>query len=347
MILRLLLALCLLASPAAALRPITPPAPEFPKDGVWVNSVPFSLRQLRGRRVVLVTFLNFYSINSIRTIPFLNRLWETYALKGLMIIGIHNPDYDFDRNPAEVRDAVERFGIKFPVYIDTPRLLWKGYANEGWPSHYLVDHKGLIVHDRIGEGGYLEFEEELLDALLRFNGYVPPADYVPPQEPPRQECGKATPPFYLGSRRGQPLVKAPPRGVQNIVAAREGEAHVVGTWEVEEDALRYKGSPMDGSLHFVYQGAEAVGILNRVLPRPARVYLKQNELWLNAGNANADVKWDDDDRSYVLVDRPRLYYLTRNPRRRPQELELIPEREGVGAWSFEFSDYCQTEYDHK
>ena len=86
---------------------------------------------------------------------------------------------------------------------------------------------------------------------------------------------------------------------------------------------------------------------DRVSAQPVRLYWKENDLWLHAGNANVDVIWDDDDRSYILVDDARVYYLTRNTRRRAQELELLPDGPGVGVWGFEFSDYCQTDFPHR
>ncbi len=342
-------ALLLTAAPRAeAVRPITPPAPEFPKNAAWINSLPFTMKQLRNRRVVMVTFINVHTINSIRTLPWLNRLWDQYALKGLMIIGVHSPDYDFDRDPAEIRDAAQRLGVRFPIFIDGGKRLWRTYRNTGWPAHFLVDHRGLIVHDRLGEGGYAEFENEILLAL-EHRGYRPPRNYQVPADVKRRDCGKATAPFYLGARRGKELKKISLRKIRSIVESRDGEAAVHGKWTIEADGVRFKGDRrrLESRLQVVYQGAEALPIMTRMGPRPTRVYVKQDALWLHSGNAGADIKWDDDDRSYVLVDHPRLYYLTRNRKRRMYEITFFPDEACVGFSGFEFSDACQIDYPHK
>ena len=137
-----------LAPHARAIRPITPPAPELPPNQAWLNGAELNLTRLRGRRVVLLAFINTASMNSVRTLPILNTWWERYNLSGLMVIGVHTPDFDFDSDPLTVKAALKRFGIRFPVVLDNDGQVWKAFANEGWPGFYLVDHKGRIVFDR-------------------------------------------------------------------------------------------------------------------------------------------------------------------------------------------------------
>lgn len=337
------------AAPAGAARPITPPAPEFPEGLVWVNSAPFSLRTLRGKRVVLLTFMNGASPNFIRTLPVLKRWWDQYSLEGLMIIGVHSPDYGFDRDPLNVRKAVKRLDVKFPVVIDTNQEVWKAYKNDGWPAHYLLDAKGLILHDRVGEGGYQEFEEEILSALDRFSGYRPKKGYKPPKDAPRTGCQEATKAFYLGERRGKKPVPIRPHELLTLVKARDGEVGLQGSWSLELESLQFTGTKRDmkSRLRLIYQGAEALAVMSPPRGGPARVYLQQDNAWLHAGNANTDVQWDDEDHSYVLVDTPRLYYLTKNRKQDMRELDLLPVDQGLGVAGFEFSDYCQTDYDHR
>lgn len=338
-----------LPSAASAVRPITPPAPEFPQGSAWVNASPFTMKRLRGRRVVLVTFFNGNTANSIRTLPILKRWWDRYALEGLMIIGIYDADYGFDRDPRAVRQAIRRLEIKFPVLIDTDRRLWKGYNNDGWPAHFLIDHRGNIIHDRVGEGGYREFEEEILLALGRFNGYDAPKGYKVPKDSPRLECQDATKPFYLGGSRGKTTVAIRPHELLTLIKTRDGEVGTMGLWRPEAEALRFAGTGRDmkSRLRLIYQGAEALGILAPPPDGSGRLYIQQDSAWLHAGNANTDVQWDDEDRSYVEVESPRLHYLTKNRKWDMHELVLMPLEEGLGVAGFEFSDYCQTEYDHR
>jgi len=342
--------LLLVAGTAGAVRPITPEAPPLPDPAAWVNSSPFTLERLKGRRVVLLAFINAYSVNSVRTFKHLHRWWETYALRGLMVIGIHSPDFDFDRDPLKVRAAVKRFGIKFPVLIDSRKTTWEAYGVEGWPTYFLIDHKGRIIHDRVGEGGYDDFEEEILLALERFNAYRPPEDYRIPRPPLQERCGDVTAPFFLGSRRGTKPATVRPKKLMALTESRNGELAVLGDWTVEKEALRYSGAPSGLKDHFrlVYKGAECLATINRFEDKPAKLFIKQDNLWLHAGNANKDVQWDDEDRSYILVDEPRLYYLTKDKKKnRLRQLQLFPSRTGIGLSSFEFSNHCQTDYIHR
>lgn len=340
-------ALTLTAGGAYAARPITPPAPEFPPGLAWVNSVAFSLKKLRNKRVVMVTFINTMTAASIRTYPQLNRLWDKYNQEGLMIIGVHSPDYDFDRDPIVIRDIIKTHKLRFPIIIDSRREIWKAYRNEGWPAHYLVNHKGRIVHDRLGGSGYKEFENEILLALKRFNGFRPDKDYRIPPDRVRKECGRVTPGFYLGKRRGKKVKQIRPNKYRAVIASRDGEAAVFGRWSTEADAIRAKegdtGPRPTTRFRLIYRAAESMAVLTRTSPKPARLFIKQNDQWLHTGNGHDDIEWDDDDRSFVLVDKPRLYKLTKNKKKGMQEAIFYPSEAGIGIASFEFSDKCQVE----
>ena len=335
--------------PSGAVYPITPPAPEFPAGAAWLNSEPFSLKRLSGRRVTLVAFLNPNALASLRALRALNRWWDEFGLEGLMIIGVHSPDFDFDRDPATVRHALKRFSIRFPVFIDSSRVLWRAYANQGWPAFYLLDPRGRIIHDQLGASP-ARLEGEILGALERFNGFKPPAGYEAASDPVREGCGSASAPFYLGARRGRTVGQVREDVVQAILKSRQGEVNASGSWTLEPEGLRYGASEnpeLGDRLQVLYEGGEALAVLTRLASRPVRLYVKQDNLWLHSGNANADIQWDAQERSYVQVDLPRLYYLTRNKKEGAHELNLLPAGKGVGVSGFEFPDLCQTDYDHK
>jgi thiol-disulfide isomerase/thioredoxin len=114
------------------------PAPPFPRDLEWVNVAPLRMDQQRGRPV-LVEFWDFCRVNSLRTLPYLSAWHERYAADGLRVIGIHTGGFQPARDPAAVREAVDRLGIEYPVVIDERLELWDFYGNEGWPARYLWD----------------------------------------------------------------------------------------------------------------------------------------------------------------------------------------------------------------
>ncbi|MEK7657221.1 MAG: hypothetical protein AAB412_05655 [Elusimicrobiota bacterium] len=328
---------------------ITPPAPEFPKGAAWLNSEPFTLERLRGRRVMLVSFINTNALASLRTFRQLNLLWDGLALEGLMIVGVLTPDYESDKDPIMVRKALARFDIRFPVVIDSSRALWRGYSNEGWPAHFLVDQEGKVVFERVGEGEAQELEREVLQALRDFNGFRPEGE-TPPAAEPETPCGKATRPVYIGGRRAAKVPSLDPRLVPAIGESQDGQVSSMGSWTLEPDALRAAkpGEDLDTGLRLVYRGAEALAVLNRPKAgKPLPVFVKQDGLWLNERNAHQDIRWDKLKRSFVLIDEPRLYYLAKNAKDDMHELFLYPSGAGAGISAFEFSDACRTRYEHR
>ena len=140
------------------------PAPPFPRDLEWINVAPLRMDQQRGRPV-LVEFWDFCRVNSLRTLPYMAAWHERYAGDGLRVIGIHTGGFEPGRDPAAVRDAVERLGVRYPVVVDERLELWDFYGNEGWPARYLWDRDGALFSMHYGEGAYDETEREL-QALL-------------------------------------------------------------------------------------------------------------------------------------------------------------------------------------
>jgi thiol-disulfide isomerase/thioredoxin len=138
--------------------------PEFQGIAQWLNSSPLMTGDLVGN-VVMVQFWTFSCINCQRTLPYVTRWHEQYAAKGLKIIGIHTPEFAFERDINNVKDAMQRFGIKYTVAIDNEFKTWKAYGNEYWPHLYLADRQGNLRYDRIGEGAYDRTEQTIQQLL--------------------------------------------------------------------------------------------------------------------------------------------------------------------------------------
>jgi thiol-disulfide isomerase/thioredoxin len=139
-------------------------APELTKISGYINSEPITLGDLRGK-VVLVDFWTYSCINCIRTIPYLNAWYEKYADDGLVIVGVHTPEFEFEKDYNNVKGAVERFGIDYPIAQDNEKQTWNAYENRYWPRKYLIDSEGYIRYDHIGEGAYAE-TEKVIQSLL-------------------------------------------------------------------------------------------------------------------------------------------------------------------------------------
>jgi thiol-disulfide isomerase/thioredoxin len=147
-------------------RPSGPIAPGFEGGGAWINSEPLTLADLGAQgKVVLVDFWTFGCYNCRNTLPYLKRWWEKYRDQGLVIVGVHTPEFDSERELANLRDAVKEQGIGWPVVQDNDYAIWRAYGNRYWPRFYLVDERGLIIYDHIGEGAYEETEARIAAAL--------------------------------------------------------------------------------------------------------------------------------------------------------------------------------------
>lgn len=131
----------------------------------FVNSDPFLLKDIIGKKVVLLDVMTYSCINCQRTFPYANAWYEKYKDEGLEIVAIHTPEFAFEKKKENVEEAMRKFGIKFPVVLDNDYGTWNAYGNNFWPRKYLIDIDGYVVYDHIGEGDYDETEEEIKEAL--------------------------------------------------------------------------------------------------------------------------------------------------------------------------------------
>ncbi|MFL5801180.1 MAG: redoxin domain-containing protein [Roseiflexaceae bacterium] len=154
------------AAPAPTPRPSGPPAPELLDGGAWINAEPLTLAGLnKQRKVVLIDFWTYSCYNCQNTLPYVKQWWEKYKDQGLVIVGVHTPEFAYEKELANVRQAVEDQGIGWPVVQDNDMRIWRAYGNHYWPRFYLVDERGQIIYDHIGEGAYDETEHQIQAAL--------------------------------------------------------------------------------------------------------------------------------------------------------------------------------------
>jgi cytochrome c biogenesis protein CcdA/thiol-disulfide isomerase/thioredoxin len=226
--------------------PVYGAAPALHPDGAWINSPPLTTQGLRGK-VVLVDFWTYSCINCLRTLPHLEAWYRTYRRDGLVILGVHTPEFAFEHVTSNVRAAVKRLGIRYPVVQDNAYGTWDAYANRYWPAEYLVDRQGRIRNVEFGEGDYGK-TENLIRRLLGVTGARAGAV---PDVTPREAM---TPETYLGYKRlqsyqGSPL--APDKAHVYTLPGDLPENAVAygGTWTVGgEDILAGPGARL--RLHF-------------------------------------------------------------------------------------------------
>ena len=147
-------------------RPNGPIAPGFDGGGAWINSEPLELANLNAQgNIVLVDFWTFGCYNCRNTLPYLKQWWAKYKDQGLVIVGVHTPEFDSERVLENVQEAVQDQEIDWPVVQDNDYTIWRAYGNHYWPHFYLVDERGQIIYHHIGEGAYEETDAQIAAAL--------------------------------------------------------------------------------------------------------------------------------------------------------------------------------------
>jgi cytochrome c biogenesis protein CcdA/thiol-disulfide isomerase/thioredoxin len=285
-------------------------APELRKSGAWINSKPLTLRQLRGK-VVLIDFWTYSCINCLRTLPHLKAWDAAYRKHGLVILGVHTPEFAFEHVTSNVRAAVKRLGIRYPVVQDNDYGTWNAYANQYWPAEYMIDRQGRVRHTHFGEGSYHETEALLRELLGMRSGREAAnvADVTPTE--------LVTPESYLGWQRLDRYVGSPLHtgrmATYTFPAAvpRDGLAYA-GAWRVEGERI-VAGPGARLRLHF----------------HAKNVYL------VLGGRGTVRVLIDGKQTKTVRVDSYRLYTLRASPQLADALLELrfTP---GVQAYAFTF-----------
>lgn len=139
-------------------------APEFAGISNWFNSQPLKLADLRGK-VVVVDFWTYGCVNCVNTLPHVTALYAKYKDKGLVVVGVHTPEFPFERSASNVQAALKRHGITYPVAQDNDSKTWTAYSNQYWPAQYIVDQSGKIVFQHAGEGRYDEIERTVARLL--------------------------------------------------------------------------------------------------------------------------------------------------------------------------------------
>ncbi len=337
-----------------------PPGPNASAT-VWINSPTLSMAALRGK-VVLIDFWEYTCINCIRTFAENKKWYERYHKYGFTIIGVHDPEFDVAYPVENVRAAVKRFGLPYPVVVDDNRAIWDAYKNSTWPNRFLVDAHGIVRFHRPGEGGGSAFEHAIQRLLAEAHPELKfPPEYTIPQERNTfgPSCGIPTEEMYVGEWYDRGIL-ANPEGYhkgKTITYAlpgevRDGGAAVSGPWEADKNGMIYRGkrkgnAPSDDQLKMRYHARELYAVMNVSHGRPSRLYVQQDGKYLTAAARGADVQNDSEGRSYIDVREARMYYLVQNPGFGNHTVSLFPTRSGLTVNSFTFGNNCQTDFPHE
>lgn len=219
------------------------PAPEIVTSGIWFNSEPLTMEELKGK-VVIIDFWTYSCINCVRTIPYLQSWYEAYKDDGLVIIGVHSPEFAFERETDNVRKAMDDLGVTWPVVLDNNFSQWQAYKNRYWPAKYFIDAEGTIRYFHFGEGEY-ETSEKVIRKLLNEAGIK--ADEKAAQlAETRLESRTAE--TYLGYKRtkgfisAQPIVQNEYREYSVDSSPENGEWNLTGNWAFTQEYIVSSGN---------------------------------------------------------------------------------------------------------
>lgn len=311
-----------------------------------LNATPDIVNRLAGS-VVLVDFWDYTCINCIRTLPYIKEWHTRYGDKGLVLLGVHSPEFSFEKEPGNLEAAVERFGLEHPVIRDDDFEIWKLLANRYWPAKYLFDKDGVLRAYHFGEGSYGEFESFIQKLLLERD---PTLELPAPMEPMRDTdmpgavCYPVTPETYIGHARGR---------VGNEGGLRENEVvpyvlpdrlqndqmYLEGMWRSTPEFAELAVGV--GSIVMNYLAAEVNLVINPAQTQPFKVYVEQDGQPLKPEDLGDDVRRED-SKTVMEVTVPRMYRIVKNARIGRHTLRLMTDSPSFRAYAFTFVSSCET-----
>ena len=326
--------------PAVVQLPVEGSLPSLAGATQWLNSPPLTPAALRGK-VVLVDFWTYTCINWLRTLPYLRAWAERYQQHGLVVLGVHTPEFDVEHDLDNVRRAVKELRVHYPVAVDNDYTIWSAFDNHYWPALYLVDAQGKIRHHRFGEGGYEE-SEMILQQLLAEAGSGAIGQQLVSVDPTGVEAAAdwdslRSPENYLGYQRTENFTSADgavldtPHVYALPTRLRLNQWALTGDWAVKQQAIVLNAP--DGGIVYRFHARDLHLVMGPATPgTPVRF-----RVLLDGQPPAAAHGTDVDEAGDGTVTRPRLYQLIRQPgpiTERTFEITFLDP--GVQAYAFTF-----------
>ncbi len=299
-------------------------AHDFEGISTWINSEPLEMKNLQGK-VILLDFWSYSCINCIRTLPHLSSWHQAYKDKGFVVVGVHTPEFAFEHNVDNVKKAVKRLGIHYPVAMDNEYETWRAYNNKYWPTSYLIDKEGFIRLVHIGEGKYLEMENAIRGLLE-----MPPlqADTI------ENKRSLTTPEIYLGSRRAANYsyeIQLKSNSVHTYdykEPLSEDKVGLKGSWQVAPESVTAVGSDCKIELRFTASKVHIV--LSGSSDQPVVIQLDGKALEKQYYTTDMNSKGE------IYLDSARKYDLCDLHANGQTHFMTIHVPKGVSAYSFTF-----------
>jgi len=306
----------------------------------WINSEPLTRDGLRGK-VVLVDFWTFTCINWLRTLGYVRGWAEKYADHGLVVIGVHTPEFPFEADRANVERAVTEMRIGYPVALDPDYAVWQAFGNHYWPALYLADAEGRIQHHVFGEGEYAE-TERFIQRLLRESGAIGvPDDLVPPVtdgvEAQADWNDLRSPESYVGAQQGRNFASPSPAVFDQPHRYTAPDSLILNSWALSGDWTIGDGEVMvnqaGGGIRYRFHARDVNLVLRPATPGAAVPF----HVLLDGTAPGPAHGVDIDEAGRGTLTEPRLYQLIRQPGRiEDRTVEIVFDEPGAEAYVFTF-----------
>lgn len=316
--------------------------PSFDGASGWLGSPSLSPQALRGK-VVLVDFWEYTCLNCLRTLPYLREWYHRYHDEGFEIVGVQVPEFNFSGESTNVRAAMKKLGITWPVALDDRRAIWNRYGVSAWPTEMLFDQSGHLVATHIGEGDYPQTEALIQRLLLGENPHLalPPPMALLPQDnyvKPGAVCYPDTAEILLENTRiaNQPSGGDDPTQNVNYTDSgshRDGNVYLEGYWDVLKQAVEYEGG--NGYFDVPYHAIEVSVVMTSDGERN-RVDVTQDGKPIPREDAGKDLRFDPNGSSYIMVDASRAYDVIANATFGSHDLQLSPHEPGLRIYDVAF-----------
>lgn len=301
-------------------------APELAGIEAWLNSNPLTIQSLKGK-VVLIDFWTYSCINCVRTLPYVTKWDRIYRDKGLVVIGVHAPEFEFEKKKANVEDAIAKHQIEYPVALDNRFDSWTAFKNRYWPAHYLIDQEGRVVYTHFGEGNYRETENNIryLLGLDQDTSRDLEKDLFSSDQSPETYLGNARTTNFSSPQAiklGIPELYTIPKFVPLNSWALSGE----WTFYSEHITAEKEGA----SLQYNFKGKKLFLVLGTKNGKPIKANIKLN------GEPISTVAGKNAPGGIVTVDKNTLYELIDQNEVKNGLLEITTESPGLEAYAFTF-----------
>ncbi len=319
-----------------------PSIDQVSEQGGWINSLPLHFPDIyEQKRCILIDFWTYSCINCIRATPYTQELWDRYKDYGLVVIGVHSPEFGFEKKPSNILEAIKKAHITYPVWTDADKRIWNEFGNHFWPGKYLIDPSNTIIYTQFGEGGYNEEDKAVRRALIKA-GWSPPA-YGPTAKFLEPSNAQVTPELYAGIKfLRKPFGNQEQPKLDSVITfnlpgkIQQDAIYLQGAWFGAHD---YVESRSHGSIVLNYlANAPYIVLSSNEKNEPHEIDVLLDGKPVPAGFQGKDIVVKN-GKTRMVIDMPRLYYPLADKAPYGRHVITFHVDSGVRLYSFTFGVY--------